>query len=39
MRIGNGKYFLDFSVTLKMDGERFPSKLSIIEVQKVMGYR
>ena len=39
MLIGYVKIFLDFSVTLKMSCERFPSKLSIIEVQKVMGSR
>ena len=31
--------FLDLSVTLKMSSERFSLKLSIIEVQKVMGSR
>ena len=30
-------FFLDFSVTLRINSKRFSSKLSIIEAQKVMG--
>ena len=37
--VGYGKYFLDFSITLRINSERFSSKLLIIEVQKVMGSR
>ena len=37
MLIIYGKILLDFSVTLRVDSERLSSKLSITEVQKVMG--
>ena len=39
MLIGYGKIFFGFSIALKMSSGRFSSKLSIIEVQKVMGSR